>query len=218
MAAPRAASILQRAPSEVERHVARLQPRLRLTDNLVNEIANGIRSAQPLAHIFDFLGVSREQVTRWRRIGEQAAVLPIDRRSKLQRLCVELDQACTRAAGEAAIRTHTPIAKAGGLTREKMMVSETRTTTVTDSEGKTTTTRVVVEREIPHDWRAAAHIGRYRFPEMNPSVDWTGSADEPRSGLVISADALYSRLAQISAENAAQKAIEASSRDAGDVG
>lgn len=218
MAAPRAASVPQRAPSEVERHRARLQPRLRLTSKLVDEIANGIRSAQPLEHIYAFVGVSGDQVRRWRRIGEQAALIPIDRRSQLQRLCVELDQGCSRAAGEAAIRTHTPIARAGGLTREKITITEKRTTRVTNAAGETTVTEVEVEREIPHDWRAAAHIGRYRFPEMNPGIDWTAAAEGPQ-GLVVSADALYSRLAQISAENAArnaQEAIEASSRDAGD--
>ena len=176
-------------------------PRTRLTKALITQVATTIRSGTPAPAAWAYAGVSRTTVQTWMRRAADAEGKRWNDRDQLDRQCLELREAIRQAEGQAAVLLHGAMAQAAGLTRERPKVRTVRQRVVgddtsVDENGQVTGGRIVEviieEREVAPDWRAAAHIGRYRFPEtMDP--DQEPERDEAAAP-AISSTTLYDRL------------------------
>jgi hypothetical protein len=176
-------------------------PRGRLTRTVIADVAALVASGTPLGIVADAVGVSTSTFRDWRRRADDALKKRATDRTQLERLCIELQESIRLAQGQAGVRTHLAIADPAGITGVRRTRTVTTTRKVAGEDGEMRVVEQVErEEEIPADWRAAAHLGRYRFRDemgAEPAPD----PDLP-AGPLVSADQLFARLAQIRAERA----------------
>ena len=176
-------------------------PRTRLTRKLIEQVTTTIRSGTPAPAAWSYAGVNRSTVQMWMRTANQAEGKRWNDRTQLDRLCLELQESVRQAEGQAAVLLHGAMAQAAGLTRERPKIRTIRQRivgddTTVDEQGRVSGGRVteviVEEREVAPDWRAAAHIGRYRFPEtMSPEP---APDEDTTAAPTVDSRTLYERL------------------------
>lgn len=170
-------------------------PAHRITPKLIADVSNAVRTGTPLNLVADFAGVSRQTLGAWLHRAADAERKKWNQRTQYDRSCIALAEGVRQAQGEAAMRITGAIANAAGMTTTKLKTTKTVVRQTGDQ--VTTTTE---ERELPADWRAAAHLGRVRFPVEMGALEV--SELETPAGQAMTPSQVYDRLQEIRRQRA----------------